>query len=183
MAGSGTSQVLKRGGEVERFDAPKLAAAMHRGMTAAGEGTFDDARQLAAAIEIYLTRLERSVVPATAVFEMAVRVLRRVRLSAAGEAMERHRLWRRRHRAALRVRHVDDKITLWDKDWLCALVCGSWQLGRTVGRIVAGCVEDELLDAVDAEYTPRLVARDEVQQRINRCVARWGLVEPVGVRA
>ncbi|MFW6133752.1 MAG: hypothetical protein ACOC8F_07630 [Planctomycetota bacterium] len=188
MDGSAPIQVVKCGGELERFDAARFAAALHRAMRTAGQGRYDEARQLALAVKIYLQRSQRAYVPSAAVFEMGVRVLRRVGLHAAGEAMEVHRLWRRSRRARLRIVHAGGKRTLWDKDWLSELAQRTWGLARRTGRILADEVEAEMLAGLPAGACGegsgcREVSRDEVQQRLNRCVSAWGLAEPVPVRA
>lgn len=178
MDGSRTIRVIKRDGDAEPFDRRKLAAAMHAAMREAGRGRFRDAEQLALAIEIYLNRVGRTEIPSRAIFEMSVRVLRRVRLFAPASAMEANRLCRARRRARLRVVHGCGKVTLWEKAWLAELACRSWGLGRQTGRIIAGEVERVLLGGQRAE-----VRRDEIQARINEAVAACGLAEAVPVRA
>ena len=96
MNGSRTIRVLKRDGRTEALDLSKLAAAMWRAMcsitpgSARGvtpaSGRYRDALDLADAIGIYLRRTNRTCVSSAAIFEMTLKVLRRVRLSDAADA-------------------------------------------------------------------------------------------------
>ena len=176
MNGSRKVRVLKRDGSVEEFDRRKLAAALWRAMRGTG-GEFRDAADLSRAVEVYLLKQGCPCVSSAAVLEMAVKVLWRVRLSAAAEAMEFHRSWRSIRRRAIRIRHEGGRQTAWDKGWLAKFVCRSWDLLPATGRIVAAMVENELL-----QETQKHFPREDLIRRMNDCVAALGLADTVPVR-
>ena len=176
MNGSGTVRVVKRDGTEEAFDVHKLAAALFRAMRASG-GRFRDADQLAQAIGIHLRRCGWSRVSSAAIFEMAIKVLRRCRLMRAAESLQSSRTERRLRRSRLRVRHHDGRTTLWDKSWLGELAQRSWFLSPRTGRLLAGEVEGALLGA---EAT--VVSRQDVLDMLNERVAQYGLADAVPVR-
>lgn len=176
MNGSGTIRVLKRDGSSEPFQTLKLAGAMWRGMEQT-RGRFRDARDLAEAIEIHLVRTRQNTVTSDTVFSMAVRVLRRVRMGRAGQVIETHRLWRRAQRAGLLLYHGPNKITLWDKSWLCQVVQRVWGVSSATARTVAGAVEADLLGADEI-----MVTREEVLSRMNEAVSQFGLADAVPVQ-
>ena len=104
MNGSRTIRVRKRDGGDEPFQALKLAGMMWRGMRTTCGG-FRDARDLAEAVEIHLLRTGQHRVTSEAVFDMAMRVLRRVRMGDAATVLENHRLWRHARRTGLLLYH------------------------------------------------------------------------------
>lgn len=175
MSGSGTIRVMKRDGSLERFDKSKLACALWKAMRGT-TGRFTDARELALAIEMYIQRLNWPLVRSAALFEMALKVLRRVRLRKAARALEAHRSQRARRREHLHVNHGQGKVTLWDKSWLCEFVCRSWRLLPPTGRFVAGLVERRLLQPEGGE-----VSRMEVIDLANTFVSELGLADAVPV--
>jgi hypothetical protein len=174
--GSGTIRVLKRDGGEELFDAQKLAGVMHRAMRVSG-GRLYDARQLAAAIELYLERSEWDCLTSTAVFEMTVKVLRHCGFDAPADALEAHRAERQARRQRVRIRHEDGKVTLWDKSWLSEVAQRSWFLSPTTGRILAADVERDLLAAQVG-----VVHREDVVDMLNQRVAQYGLADAVPFR-
>jgi len=174
--GSRTIRVLKRDGSSEPFQTLKLAGAMWRGMQQS-RGRYHDARDLAEAIEIHLARTGQNTVTSDTVFAMVIRVLRRVRMGRAGQAIETHRLWRRAQRAGLLVYHGPNKITLWDKGWLCQVAQHTWGISPVTARTVAGAVEADLLAADEI-----MVTREEVLSRMNEAVSQFGLADAVPVR-
>jgi hypothetical protein len=180
MNGSRTIRVVKRDGCEEPFEVLRLAAAMHRGMRHT-RGTLYDAGQLAMAIEIYLDRTERRRVTSAAVFEMAVKVLRRVQLFAAAKALETHHLRRAERRRRLSVSHGGGRRTRWDKSWLAALAQARWGLWRSTARIVAGQVEDELLCQTPPDGAGWEATRGELCERLDACVSAYGLADAVPV--
>jgi len=173
--GSGTIRVVKRDGNVEVFDAGKLAGAMYRAMSGFW-GRYEDARELARAVGIYLARRGHRRVSSAAIFEMALKSLRRVRFDVAAAMFETHRAWRRRCRGGLRVIHADGHVTLWDKAWAANLAYRNWGLRPVTGRIIAGKVEEELLCG-----SRQLVLRSEVVGRVNAWVSRYGLADAVPI--
>lgn len=174
MEGSGTIRVMKRDGSVEDFDAAKLAAAMWRAMRHTN-AKYTHARQLAEAIETYLLRRDYTCVSTRALFEMAVKSLHYVGLPRAAGRIEKHRDWRDQRRRQFRIRH-DDSTTFWDKSWLCKLACRSWHVSHSVGRIIAGRIEHEIL-AGDRF----ILGRHEVLDLLNHNMAAYGLADAVPV--
>lgn len=175
MDGAATIQVLKRDGGAELFAREKLAGAMCRVMRGRG-GTLQDATDLAEAIELQLGRRSPRVSSA-AIFEMVVKVFRRVRLFAAAKAIEHHRAWRRSRRAKMRILHEEGTVTAWDKAWLAKLAESGWGVSATVARIIAGQIESEML-AADTLVITRAGALDILNAR----VAALGLADAVPVQ-
>jgi len=175
MDGSRTIRVLKRDGSVELFDAAKLACSMWRAMRRRGR-RYDDAVQLSLAMEIYLNRSELRCISSAAILEMALKVLKRVRMNRAAAAMERRHNQRAAGRRKLIIRHDDGKVTYWDKTWLVHQARGSWHLSSSAARIIAGRIEDELL----AERA-RTIDRAILLERLNATVAAYGLADAVPV--
>jgi len=174
--GSRKVRVLKRDGTAEDFSRRKLAAAMWRSMTGTC-GEFRDAAELARAVEIYLVRRRLLCTSSAAVLEMTMKVLRRVGLPAAADAMEGHHAWRSARRKRLRILHDGGRLTCWDKSWLAKFICRSWDVLPATGRIVAGILEEELLAGPARQFS-----REDVIARMNECVASLGLADAVPVR-
>ena len=172
---SGTIQVLKRDGTVEPFDARKLTGAMWRAMRAT-PGRYDDACQLALAVEIYIACGGLKVVSSGAIFEMAVKVLGRVCLAAAAKILRAHRAETHVWRCAMRVHHHGGRVTYWDKAWLSKLTCQSWHLMPRTGRIIVAQIEQELRRGRVAS-----ISRGEVVAMVNRLVGQFGLADAVPV--
>ena len=177
MNGSRTVRVLKRDSTVENFDVRRLAGAMWRAMEYAG-CSFRGVSVLASAVEIYLRRRSARRVKTSAIFEMTVKVLRRVRLVEAAEAMETYRNWRKLRRQRVRISHGDGKVSLCEKSWLRRLARQSWNLSPIAARIIAGEVEMELLRGRET-----LVPREVVVEMINARVAEFGLADAVPIQA
>ena len=176
MSGSRKVRVLKRDGTVEVFDRRKLAGALWRAVGPAG-GEYRDASELSRAVEIYLVRRKCLCVSSAAILEMAVKVLRRVGLEGAAEAMEVHHSWRTIRRRAIRIRQAGGRQTAWDKGWLAKFVCRSWDVLPATGRTVAAMVENELLVEGGRHFL-----REDLIGRMNDCVASLGLADTVPVR-
>lgn len=167
-------QVLKRDGSAEEFDPRKLAGAMWRAMAPA-QGRFGDALDLAAAIRIYLERTSRESISSAAVFEMTVKVLRRVRMDQAAENLERHHRFRAERR--MQVKLCDDRgSSHWDKNWLVIQGMRNWNLSRPAARIVAARAEKELLGGKRV-----LIQRQLALALLNSLVAEFGLADAVPV--
>jgi len=113
-------------------------------------------------------------VSSAAVFEMVLKTLRRVRMEIPAAVMETHHTWRARMRTGIRVLYDDGRKAMWDKGWLAKLICSSWRLGRTTARILAGLMENQLL-----EVRARTVRRSELIRRANAMVAAYGLADAV----
>ena len=176
MSGSRMVRVLKRDGSREPFQALKLAGAMWRAMQRT-DGRFRDARDLAEAIEIHLRRTDQFDVCASTIFDMALRVLRRVCMGSAAEALENYHLWRRLQRGGMLLYHGPGKITLWDKGWLSQHIQCAWNVSAQTARIVAAAVETELLTMDEI-----MVTRQEVLALMNETVSQFGLAEAVPVQ-
>jgi len=171
--GSGTIRVVKRDGVFEPFDRGKLAAAMCMAMDDCPYRRVDS-EELACAIEIYLQRKGWVSVSSAAVFEMVLKTFRRVRMDIPAAILETHHTWRARMRTGIRVLYDDGRKAMWDKGWLVKLICSSWRLGRTTARILAGQMENQLLEA-----RVHIVRRTELIRRINALVAAYGLADAV----
>ena len=176
MSESRMIRVLKRDGGVERFDEAKLTASMFAGMEGR-EGDYEDARELARAVRCYLHRSNWPCVASAAIFEMAMKILRRVRLGEASIAMADYRQRRKAARKQIRVVHDRGQMTAWDKSWLAKLASQSWHLAPRTGRIVAGEVE-RLVLAQQRES----IARSDLIDLLNRCVVEYGLADAVPVQ-
>ena len=173
--GSGTIRVRKRDGGVEDFDVAKLTRSLWRVISPAGK-TFDDACQLAWAIHAYLRREGTDCLSSAVVFEMALKVLRRIRLGRAASALEAHRACRSAARRRLTVLHNGGKATMWDKAWAAGLAVGGWNLLPVTGRILAGRIEANLLAG-----RRRIVGREEIIKLLNAEVSACGLADAVPV--
>lgn len=172
---SGMIRVLKRDGTIEPFDTRKLAGAMWRAMRGT-PGRYEDACQLALAMKIYIDRDTVKVVSSGAIFEMAVKVLRRVALAGAAETLRTHCGQTHAWRHVMRVQHYDGKVTYWDKAWLSELACKSWYLMPRTGRLIAAELEEQLRRA-----NKEIVSRGELVEMVNRCVTELGLGDAVPV--
>jgi len=174
--GSRTIRVLKRDRTAEEFDEPKLAGAMWRAMGSSDKGRYLDAADLAAAIGIYLRRNRCECISSAAVFEMTVRVLRKVGMEIVARSFEDARFERERRRTLVSIAHEGGQVTRWDKSWLARLGGQSWKLQRSSARIMAGIVESQVL-AGEA----RLVTRGDLVERFSELVAQFGLADAVPV--
>ena len=169
-------RVMKRDGGFERFNEAKLAGSMWAAMKGR-QGGHEDARELARAVKCHLYRTHQSCVTSTAVFEMTLKVLRRVHLWEVARAMEMAQQRRRSGRKLLRVLHDGGHMTLWDKSWLATLAAHSWHLSTGCSRIIAAMIERDLLR--DPSQT---VHRQDLLEQVNEHVAAYGLADAVPVR-
>lgn len=168
-------KVTKRDGSVEDFDVAKLGGTLGRGFKRVG-GDISDARELARAIEIFLIRGKRYDISSAALFEMGLKALRHVKMNDAAELLELHRTLRTIRRRLIRVRHEDDKLTMWDKSWLVELGIRMWGVSRTTARILAGEVENEIISKDCPE-----IPREQILDLLNRRVAEFGLADAVPI--
>lgn len=175
MSGSRTIRVLKRDGRTEDFNRGKLACAMWRAMRGTGTRR-SDARELASAVAIYLDSKSKYTVSSSAVFEMGLKVFRRVAMYPAAKVFEAHRVWRDDGRKALRVAHESGRETRWDKGWLAEVISHSWHIQLEVSRILAGEVENRVL-----QERRETISRLEVLDIANETVASYGLADAVPV--
>jgi len=173
MPGSRTIRVIKRDGGIEPFNLGKLTAAIWAAMHAR-EGDYYDARELAAAVMLYAQRLGWPCITTAAVFEVALKVLRRMRLKRTARAFEAYRQLRRSRRKRLRLVHKGGEVTCWDKSWLAQVACKSWRLQPATGRILAAYVEKRLLSRHE-----RWVSRGEALDLLNEEVVHHGLASAV----
>lgn len=176
MNGSRTIQVIKRDGAGEAFDLPKLAASIWGAMQLRRGGCYLDAMELAKAVETYIERIGWPVVSSAAVFEMTVKVLRRVHFRDSADTYETLRQVRKARRKQFRVVHPNGRVTMWDKSWLAKVGCGSWQLSQRTSRILAGQVEADLLAG-----SGRWASREDIIDKLNQLVAEYGLADAVPV--
>ena len=126
--------------------------------------------------QIYLKRSSEECVSSRALFEMMLKALRYVGLEEAAESAEAYYKWRNALRRKLRVRHEGGAVTYWEKGWACEFASRSWNISRSVGRVVAGKIELEFL--LGGEKT---LWRGEVIEQLNRLVAEYGLADAVPV--
>ena len=175
MSGSGTIRVLKRDRSREPFDAWKLTAVVWPAMQSSGL-TYPHARQLAEAVEMYLSRQELLCISSTAIFEMLLKAFRHVGMDEAALQVETHRRRRRQLREKLRVRHDPKTATLWDKRWLCQFARRSWHISPATARILAGQIEHQLLDWPKPE-----ISRMQLLEQLNRLMCQYGLADAVPV--
>ncbi len=176
MADNPTPMVIKRDGSVEPFDLERLSGAFWRGLYAVG-GTMGDARQLARAVQLHLRRKGYTEISTEAIFEMALKALRRVRFAEAAELLQLHRVLRAARREQLQVRHHGDHLTRWDKSWLVQLAEEFWPISHRTARIIAGEVEEHFLVPDRSE-----VPREKVLALLNRKMCELGLADAVPVR-
>jgi hypothetical protein len=174
VKGTRTVRVRKRDGFAEDFDAHKLAGAMWRAMLP--RGRYGDAFDLAMAIQLYLQRTGRRTISSAAIFEMTVKVLRRVRMNQAADALEAHRSWRSGRRLRVNVCDGGSRGARWNKGWLVRAAARAWNLSRSAARIVAGRAEAEVL-AGGCDRVPR----DALIERVNVLVSEFGLADAVPV--
>lgn len=176
MDGATVIQIRKRDGTVEDFSPLKLAGSTYRAIQPFG-GRQCDAASLSGAVCAFLRRGggARSISSA-AVFEMVLKVMRRVGFFDAAEAMEVHHAWRQARRAKMRVIHDGGRVTAWEKAWLSSLAERGWHLSRTVARIIAGQIEHDLLTARTS-----VVTRAAALDMLNEHVAALGLADAVPV--
>ena len=167
--------VRKRDETLEPFDRWKLTGSMWRAMQGT-QGSFDHARRLSEAAQIYLKRSSEECVSSRALFEMMLKALRYVGLEEAAESAEAYYKWRNALRRKLRIRHEGGAVTYWEKGWACEFASRSWNISRSVGRVVAGKIELEFL--LGGEKT---LWRGEVIEQLNRLVAEYGLADAVPV--
>jgi hypothetical protein len=177
MTTSRTIMVEKRDGQHEPFCHRKLAACLWRGLQAAGLGEYNDACELARAIEIYLTRRRRWDISTSVIFELLLKSLRRIRMGEAAEMLELHRTLRSVRRRLLGIRHDDGAVSRWDKTWLVDLGQRMWHIERQTARIIAGLTELDILDQHE-----QTLSRHDIVTAFNRRVAEFGLADAVPVR-
>jgi len=174
--GSRTIRVIKRDGTTEHFDPQKLTGAIWRALPD-DKRRYDNACQLAEAIELYLLQRRCRRVSSAAILEMMLKALGYVGLDCAARAAEAYRQWRALSRSQLRIRHEGGRVTLWEKGWLCEFACRSWQISRSTGRILADAIELELIQGEQD-----VVDRSAVLEGLNRLVLAYGLADAVPVR-
>ena len=132
---------------------------------------------LASAVEIYLCRRSARRVHSSAIFEMTVKVLRRVDLVKVADAMETYHIWRKTRRQDFRISHGGGKVSLCEKSWLGRLARQNWNLSPVATRIISSEVELELLQGRET-----LVPREVVVEMINARVSGYGLADAVPIQ-
>ncbi len=169
-------QVVKRDGGGEQFEPLKLTASIWAAMDPR-QGRYVDAVELAKAVELYIERIGWPVVSSAAIFEMTLKVLRRVDFNAPARAYETKHQARRARRKQFRVVHPSGRVTLWDKSWLAQLASRSWQLSGETARTLAGRDETTLLAG-----SGRWASRKVIVDMLNELVDEFGLADAVPVR-
>lgn len=175
MNGSGTIQVIKRDGSSEPFDLRKLAASIWAAMRSR-QGAYFDAVELARSVQMYVERIGWPTVSSAAIFEMTLKILRRVHFDESARAYETISHVRKYRRKQFRVVHSNGHVTMWDKSWLARLGAQSWQLTPRTARILASHVEDRLLSEPG-----RWASREDIIDMLNGLVAEFGLADAVPI--
>ncbi len=178
MSGSRMIRVLKRDGNPEPFSAHKLAAAIARGMKRAKRGSLRDARDLAGVIQVYLQQRDMTAVSSAAVFEMTLKVLHRVGMDPAANAMEAYRFRRSWRRRRVCVDHGDGRVTTWSKAWLGRIGGRMWHLAAPTTRIISALVEEKVLRG-----RARILRRQKLLDLFSTYVSELGLADAVPVQA
>ena len=176
MIESGTISVRKKNGQIQPFDTGKLAGCIWRSVDAVG-GEYQLAWEIARAVEIYLRRKDRDEVTSSAVFEMCLKALRRVKIGEAAEVMELQSALRSIRRRLLRIDHGNGKISHWDKNWLVTLGRQIWQLSVETVRIIASEIELEILPS----QQEKVLTREEICKILNEKVVQFGLADALPV--
>lgn len=171
MVRSGKILVLKRDGAVEPFDIHKLQGCLLR-VTGSGEGQAVRAQAVAAAVCCYVVQRRLRCVSSAAILEMALTALRSIGWKAAAARLEYRHNARSAMRSRLMLHHHDGRVTGWSKEWLAQHARSRWSLGRTAGRILAGQVEQWLLDSGAGQ-----VRRAEILRMLGWLVTAYGLAE------
>ncbi len=175
MAGSGTIRVRKRDGRREAFDVDKLAGSLWAPMQSDG-GDYRDARELAGAIRLYLERRKQWLVGTDMIFEMAIKILRRVRYRLASSRYEQVGQWRQLFRKRFRVVAADGQSRPWNKSTLAQEIQENWQLSWATSRLLVGTVESDLM-----AQPQRWITDVQLRERLNACVCAHGLADAVTV--
>ncbi len=168
-------RVIKRDGGIEAFDLAKLTASIWGAMRSR-QGCYFDAMELAKAVSVYVERMDWPTVSSAGVFEMTLKVLRRVHFTDSARAYEEAHQFRKSRRKQFRVVHGNGRVTMWDKSWLAKVACRSWQLSPGTARILAGHVEAKLLSGGG-----RRISRNDAIAMLNELVAQFGLADVVPV--
>lgn len=168
-------RVIKRDGSFEAFDLAKLAASIWGAMKSR-HGSYFDAMELAKAVSVYIERMDWPIVSSAAIFEMTLKVLRRVYFTDSARAYEEAHQFRKSRRKQFRIVHGNGRVTMWDKSWLAKVACRSWQLSPGTARILAGHVEAQLLSDGG-----RWISRNDAIATLNELVAQFGLADAVPV--
>jgi hypothetical protein len=134
------------------------------------EGGAYAADALSSAISCYLLRRRQRCVSSAALLEMTLVALRTVKMDEAADRLEQAHARRVGMRAHLVVQHQAG-CTAWSKDWLTQHARQHWSLGRTVARILAGQVEQEL-----TRRSSSRVRREQVLAMLAERVEQYGLV-------
>ncbi len=173
--GSGTIRVRKRDHRREAFDVDKLAGSLWAPMQTDG-GDYRDACELAGAIRLYLERLNQPVVATEGIFEMAIKILRRVRYRVAANGYEQAGQWRQLFRKRFRIVTPDGQSHPWSKSTLAQQAQEDWQLAWPTSRLMAGTVERDLM-----AQPKRWISEADLRAKINECVCAHGLADAVTV--
>lgn len=176
MIESGMIEVRKKSGQVQEFDTAKLAGCLWRAIDVAG-GDYQTAKELARAVEIYLRRKHRKTTSSSAIFEMSLKALRRVKMGEAAEVLELHSALRAIRRRMLRINHGNGHFTEWDKNWLVKLGKQIWQLSEKTARIIASEIELEILPS----QQEKILTRAQICQHLNCKVVELGLADAMPV--
>lgn len=168
-------QVRKRDGNIEPFDRARLAGVIASAAVKTG-GSWQEANDLAEAIELYIRRSNQNLVSSAAIFEMVLKSLNRIGLGGAAQRLDVNARLRNVGRRLLRVSYDSSRNTLWDKSWLAEIAQRSWGVSWRTARILAGEVETDIIVKGASKVT-----RSEIVDMLNAKVSQFGLGDAVPV--
>ena len=177
VARSGKIHILKRDGTIEPFDLYKLRGSLLR-VLPAEEGNVLRAEAMAAAVRCYLLQRGLQCASSAAILEMVLTALRLMGWHGAAARLEQRHIARSALRSRLALQYHDGRLTAWSKEWLVQHARSHWLLGRTAARILAGQVEQHLLDR-----GARQVDRRTIMKALEWLVGAYGLATPVPAEA
>lgn len=180
MNTTGTIEIEKRDGKREPFSSAKLRRVVAVAMQECGIDT-KLADPLVQAVEVHLRYWDEDRHPTSEyVFRCVHAVLKQTDLSEVAEALLQHRRWRRVRRRSVRVLRTRTKRGSrgWKKNDLVAQLEGKYQIGHPVARIIAGDLEERVLN-----LGFRLVSQSLLDELVQNELMAWGLTDLDTVRS
>ena len=177
MAGSRTILVAKRDGTCEPFDVRKLTSAIARAAKCdvSGGGL---AASIASAIQTHTRNSGYTRICSRSIFEMSLKVLRRISLPMAAHRMESYFQLRNSWRRAIKADAGNGKLIRPEKRYLAEEAVSLWGISRTTARIIAARIERHLIAIDNTRPSP-----EGIRELINRYVCEHGLADAVPVNA
>jgi transcriptional regulator NrdR family protein len=169
---SGKIHVLKRDGTIEPFDPFKLCGCLLRALPHRERSVFR-AGALSEAVGCYLLRRGLRCVSSAALLEMALTALRAVGLTGGAWRLEQRHALRSTMRSRTTFCHGRHQPSAFSKEWLVKYACRRWSVGRTVARILAGQIEQHLIQSGARE-----VSRSDIMNMLGWLAGAYGLATP-----